>query len=344
MRLVLAWLASAVALLVAAGLVPGAEVRGFGGALVVAALIAVLNAVLPPVLAALRLPFMLATGFLLVLVADALLLSLAHAILPDDIRVDSFGWAFLAALVIAAVSMALQVVVGANDDDTYTLRVTRRIARRQGAAAHSDVPGIVFLEIDGLALPVLRDAMRDGSAPEMARWVADDGYRLLEWEPDLSSQTGRQPGRDPARLQRGHPRVPLGREGDADDDRLLLAGRLRRDRAAPRHRARPAGRRRREPRQPALRRGGRGDPHRQPHRRREGRQPGLPRVPRQRLQRHPDAGPVRVGDRARGDRRDARRAAATCGRAATAAGSIRSCARRCPCSSATWSSSASSRT
>jgi hypothetical protein len=37
---------------------------------------------------------------------------------------------------------------------------------------------------------VLRDAMRDGSAPTMARWIAEDGYRLTEWEPDLSSQTG----------------------------------------------------------------------------------------------------------------------------------------------------------
>ena len=32
--------------------------------------------------------------------------------------------------------------------------------------------------------------MRDGSAPTMARWIADDGYHLAEWETDLSSQTG----------------------------------------------------------------------------------------------------------------------------------------------------------
>ena len=32
--------------------------------------------------------------------------------------------------------------------------------------------------------------MRDGSAPNMARWIAEDGYRLAEWETDLSSQTG----------------------------------------------------------------------------------------------------------------------------------------------------------
>jgi uncharacterized membrane protein YvlD (DUF360 family) len=190
LRTLVGWVISGVAVAVSAWLVPGVALAGTASAFVVAALIGVLNAIVPPVLAALRLPFMLATGFLLVLVADALLLSLAHRILPDDIRVDSFGWAFLAALVIAAVSMTLQVVVGANDDDTYTLRVTRRIARRQGAADRTDVPGIVFLEIDGLALPVLRDAMRDGNAPEMARWAADEGYRLVEWEPDLSSQTG----------------------------------------------------------------------------------------------------------------------------------------------------------
>jgi hypothetical protein len=70
------------------------------------------------------------------------------------------------------------------------VRVTRRIARRLGAKEATDRPGIIFLEIDGLALPVLRAAMRDGSAPNMARWLADEGYALAEWETDLSSQTG----------------------------------------------------------------------------------------------------------------------------------------------------------
>ena len=52
------------------------------------------------------------------------------------------------------------------------------------------MPGIIFLEIDGLALPVLRRAMRDGNAPNMARWLAEGTHRLAEWETDLSSQTG----------------------------------------------------------------------------------------------------------------------------------------------------------
>jgi uncharacterized membrane protein YvlD (DUF360 family) len=187
---VAAWLVAAAAMWAAAGLLDGVELGSPGAAFIVALVVSALNAVLPPVVAALRLPLTLLSGFVLVLAADALLLVLAADLLPSALNVASFGDALLAALVMAAVSMALHAVLGTDDDDTYTLQVTRRIARRQGGAERTDVPGIVFLEIDGLALPVLRDAIRDGSVPAMASWIARDGYRLIEWETDLSSQTG----------------------------------------------------------------------------------------------------------------------------------------------------------
>jgi uncharacterized membrane protein YvlD (DUF360 family) len=189
-RLVLAWVVGAASIEVAAWLLPGVALDQTGAAFVVALLVAVLNAILPPLIAALRLPFTVGLAFILILLVNALALQLAADALPDDIHIASFGDAFLAALVMAAVSIALQVITGTNDDDEYTVRVTRRIARRQGGQERTDVPGIIFLEIDGLALPILRDAMRDGSAPEMARWITEDGYRLTEWETDLSSQTG----------------------------------------------------------------------------------------------------------------------------------------------------------
>src|SRR3954452_7779535 len=186
--LVVSWLATGVALMVAAGLLPRVKIDSFWGALLVAVVAAALNAVIPPVLAALRLPATLVVGFLVVLAADAGILLLTDALTDGILRVDSFGWALLAALVVAAVSVVLAVVLGS--DDTYSIRIAQRIARRQGIIASTDVPGIVFLEIDGLALPVLRRAIRDGNAPTMARWLANDTPRLTEWETDLSSQTG----------------------------------------------------------------------------------------------------------------------------------------------------------
>ncbi len=188
-HLLVSWIIGGIAVVVAAWITPGVHVEDFGGALLVAAILGLLNAVIPPVLAALRLPLTLVFGFLLVLIANALMLEATDWLTDGVLTVDSFWWALLAALVIAAVSVVLEVIFG-TQDDTYTLRVARRIARRQTLVEETDVPGIIFLEIDGLALPVLRRAMRDGNAPTMARWLAEDGYRLTEWETDLSSQTG----------------------------------------------------------------------------------------------------------------------------------------------------------
>ena len=190
LHVVVSLLITGVAVFVAAAIVPGVSVGNFGDALAAAVLIAALNAVLPPIVAALRLPFTLASGFVLVLLLDALILKLASDISTRAIKVDSFGWALLAALVIAAVMVVLEVIFGTNDDDTYSLRVIRRIARRGGKLERTDAPGIIFLEIDGLARPVLQRAIRDGSTPQMASWLEAGTHRLAEWEPDLSSQTG----------------------------------------------------------------------------------------------------------------------------------------------------------
>ena len=72
--LAISWLAMGIALMVAAGVLPGVTIDNYWGALLVAAIVAALNAIIPPVLAALRLPLTLVTGFLLVLLADAAIL------------------------------------------------------------------------------------------------------------------------------------------------------------------------------------------------------------------------------------------------------------------------------
>ena len=186
--LLMSWIATGIALMVAAALLPGVHIDDFWGALLIAVIVAALNAVIPPLIAALRLPLTLVFGFLLVLIADAFILLIAADVTDGILRVDNFGWALLAALVVAAVSVILTVILGF--DDTSSIRVAQRIASRQGIIASTDVPGIIFLEIDGLALPVLRRAMRDGNAPTMARWLANGTHGLAEWETDLSSQTG----------------------------------------------------------------------------------------------------------------------------------------------------------
>jgi uncharacterized membrane protein YvlD (DUF360 family) len=188
-RLVLNWAIGAVALVVAAWIVPGAHVKDFWAALAAAALIAILNAIVPPFVAALRIPYAVALTFLLVLLTDALLLWFVGDIW-DGFEIDSFWSALATAVLVAAVSLVLEMLFGTNDEQAYSLQVVDRVARRSTDRIETNVPGIVYLEIDGLAAPVLRRAMRAGSAPYLARWLAEDTHELLEWETDLSSQTG----------------------------------------------------------------------------------------------------------------------------------------------------------
>src|SRR6476620_3810261 len=155
LQLLFAWVCSAISLVVAAWILPGFDLPSFGKAMLVAAAVGVLNALLPPLVASLRLPYTVGLGFILVLVLDALMLLAVQAIDSGAVQISSFWIALVASLLTAAVSMVLAMVVGANDDDRYSLAVIERIARRSGERLASDVPGIVYLEIDGLALPVL---------------------------------------------------------------------------------------------------------------------------------------------------------------------------------------------
>jgi uncharacterized membrane protein YvlD (DUF360 family) len=189
-RLLLSLVVSAVSVFLAAAILPGLDVGGFWQAALAAAVIGILNAVLAPLVAAVRLPYTVATSFLLTLVLDAVVLLLADALTEAAIEVGGFWSALVAALVISAISTTLGVVLGVNDDDAYSLRVIHRVARRSGERIVTDEPGIVYLEIDGLSKPVLQRALRDGNAPRMASWLAADTHRLVEWETDLSSQTG----------------------------------------------------------------------------------------------------------------------------------------------------------
>ena len=71
---------------------------------------------------------------------------------------------------------------------TATSSAARPAAASQ--VSESDVPGVLFLEIDGLAHDVLWRAISDGNAPTLAGWLRRDSHRLKRWETDWSSQTG----------------------------------------------------------------------------------------------------------------------------------------------------------
>ncbi len=111
-RLVLSLLVTAASVFLAAAILPGFDVGDFWAALLAALVIGVLTAFLSPLVAAVQLPFTVATSFLLVLVLDAVILLATDRLTENAVVVDGFWWALLAALVISAISTALEVSRG----------------------------------------------------------------------------------------------------------------------------------------------------------------------------------------------------------------------------------------
>ncbi len=171
----------------AVALLPGFDLPSFEAALLTTALIALLNAVLWPLLIRVVLPLTVLSFGLGSLVLNAGIVILAVTV------VDGSAPPFVSALVAAfVVSIALMVLAPALsfDDDARQLRIVRRRARHVREQNRTSVPGVIMFEIDGLAEPVLRRALEQGHAPNMARWLADGSHHIVPWECDLSSQTG----------------------------------------------------------------------------------------------------------------------------------------------------------
>ena len=166
---------------------PGVHVEGWPAALAGAAAIGILNWLIWPVFIRLMLPVTVLTLGLATLVVNGAVILLA-ARLVGGLQVSSLFDGILLALAMAAANTLLVALLALDDDDVY-LHHARISARRYGRTK-SDVPGIVFLEIDGLAFDVLRRALRNGEAPTMFDWLDRGTHRMISWETDWSSQTG----------------------------------------------------------------------------------------------------------------------------------------------------------
>jgi uncharacterized membrane protein YvlD (DUF360 family) len=188
--MVLTLLVGAVSLLILSPILPGYSVTGFWDALALAAIAGLLNGVLWPVLVRIALPITVLTLGAAVLLLNGAVLLLAAAIVPGVV-IDSLADGVLVAVCVTVLTTVFGAILSIDDDDRFATHLRlRRGARNRAGTRHSDVPGILFLEIDGLAHTVLQRALRDGNAPTLQRWVAEGSHRLVPWETDWSSQTG----------------------------------------------------------------------------------------------------------------------------------------------------------
>ena len=107
LRLLMKWTASAMAVAIIAWLLPGVHLSGFATALLLAAVLALLNIFVKPFLVLLTIPATIFTLGLFLLVVNALIVLLAESLVPG-FEVDGFWPALLFSLLYSLVGTILE--------------------------------------------------------------------------------------------------------------------------------------------------------------------------------------------------------------------------------------------
>ncbi|MCW5521091.1 phage holin family protein [Aureitalea sp. L0-47] len=100
MKTILRVLLTALAVVILAKVLPGVSVEGYGPAIIVAVVIALLRFFVKPILVVLTLPITIITLGLFLLFINAFIIKLADVIVPG-FNVDSIWWALLFSLLLS---------------------------------------------------------------------------------------------------------------------------------------------------------------------------------------------------------------------------------------------------
>jgi uncharacterized membrane protein YvlD (DUF360 family) len=188
-RALVTWVINALGLWIGAAFVPGVTLASWGAAFLAAVVLGLLNAFIWPFLIRFALPITAWTVGLGALALNGAFVWLVAWVIDDGFDVNSVWQGVLLSAWLTLVSVVVTTVLSVDDDQVFYRTVVKRQMRKVGAL-ESEIPGVIFLEIDGLGYDVLRRALSDGNAPNMARWIQDGSHRLVRWETDWSSQTG----------------------------------------------------------------------------------------------------------------------------------------------------------
>jgi uncharacterized membrane protein YvlD (DUF360 family) len=164
----------------------GVEVSEYGSVVLLVLFISLINALLWPLLTRIAMPFLVLTFGFGTLILNGILLQIFAPLLGIEIKGAAI---ILAPLAMAAVTTVLSSLITIEDDSSY-YRSVLRDAEKKRKTEIKDYPGVIIVEIDGLAYEVLREAIERGDMPTVKEMIDSKNYNLRMWETDLSSQTG----------------------------------------------------------------------------------------------------------------------------------------------------------
>jgi len=202
-------------------LLPGEQVRaGAESVATLVVLVLVVGALLRPLLT--RLTVLTGTLGLLVagVLAQSVVLGVALALVPT-VEPFGLGEVVLASWSAAVVAAVVNWLFDTSSDDAFLGQLLNQAVRRTRVAGTGG-PGLLVVQLDGVSLPVLRQAVTAGSMPTVSRWIRSGTHELRGWHTGVPATT---PAGQAALLHGDVTSVPGFRWFDKERGRLLVMSR-----------------------------------------------------------------------------------------------------------------------
>lgn len=199
-------------------LTPGITVASPTSLLVAVVAISFAGWLLQPVFLKIALLFGWFGAVLLALFANAAVLG-AGLYLTPGVGTSSVLSVMVAAWVYALVMTVLTWAFSINGRDYLTVHAMR-MAARGPEVPHSDLPGVVFVQLDGVPAPLLENEIRAGNIPTISRWIRSGSHTWTEWTARVPSTT---PVSQAGLLHGDNHDIPAFRWFDRELGRLVVA-------------------------------------------------------------------------------------------------------------------------
>jgi uncharacterized membrane protein YvlD (DUF360 family) len=186
-RFIVTTLVAAVALAITAWIMPGVTVDGVGPAIVFVVLVTLFNAIVRTVIISVAAAVSVVLTAVLAILMQVLVFLFVANFVPG-VHVNGFGTALIGSFVFAIIGSLLTWILGVDQGGSYYGLLIQSLMLQQ-AAPKTTNPGVVILQIDGLAYPILAGRIRAGSVNTMAGWVRNRSHKLSRWEAILPSMT-----------------------------------------------------------------------------------------------------------------------------------------------------------
>ncbi len=147
--------------------------------------VGIANIILWPILTKFLMKFMILTFGVGALIINSAIFYLITVFIPG-VSAGSLE-SFIIPLAMAIAATILSNIAKIDYYDRYTQRIANYVKKGNTTEVF---PGLIILEIDGLSVDVLKEALDKDMMPTIKKWIESNSHTLKEWETDLSSQTG----------------------------------------------------------------------------------------------------------------------------------------------------------